>query len=490
MKSVVNKGSTFTISIPFGTAHPPAEALSRSQDEAPAPSVARNAFAQEALSWLPGEKANSQVISPAGAAALDTVESLPQSIPGEVAGARVLLVDDNRDMREYVEKLLHGRFEVVTAENGRVALEKALSNPPDIVLSDVMMPEMDGIQLLRALREQTALSMVPVILLSARAGEEARIGGMEAGADDYLTKPFSARELLARVQAHLKISRFRKEALQHELQLERELQEVRRMAAETAENISDALIAIDSEWRFTYLNPRAEKMIREAGAGGELLGSVLWEVFPQLRATEVEDQYRRCMELRIPAQFEAPLEQRWYSIRVYPAPNGIIIYAVDVTNRKIAENALRMKQEHLLLTQKAAKIGTWELDTESEYLTVSPEFAEIMGRSAHESRIRYSDFLDALFLSSDREATKEALQQSLRKNKEFITEVRLKRPDGSVRLVSNRGKVFYNQGKPVVLGVLVDIGAPELQAAKKPANPGRSVKKATKSSNLGRRSLK
>ena len=382
-----------------------------------------------------------------------------------------------------MKKLLHGRFEVTTAENGRVALEKALSHPPDIVLSDVMMPEMDGFQLLNALHEKPATSMIPVILLSARAGEEARITGMQAGADDYLIKPFSARELLARVQAHLKISRFRKEALQHEVQLERELQDARRMAAEAVENISDGLFAIDSEWRFTYLNPKAEEAAREAGGRGELLGKVLWDVFPQIRATEIEHQYRRCMELRIPAQFEAPVDHRWYGIRVYPAPDGIIVYAADVTNRKAAEIALRMKQEHLLLTQKAAKIGTWELDTESEYLTVSPEFAEIMGRSAQVSRLRYSDFLDSLFLSSDREKTEEALQQSLRKNKEFITEVRLKRPDGSVRLVSNRGKVFYNQGKPVVLGVLVDIGAPESQIAKRPASLRKSVKsKARKTS--------
>ena len=480
VKSVVDKGSTFTISIPFGTSHLPAEAVRRSEEKT-APSIARNAFVQEALSWLPGETDASQEIGPASAAGLDAIELPPEAAAGDAAATgRVLLVDDNRDMREYVEKLLHGRFEVTTAENGRVALEKALAHPPDIVLSDVMMPEMDGFQLLKALREQTATSMVPVILLSARAGEEAQIGGMEAGADDYLTKPFSARELLARVQAHLKIARFRKEALQHELQLERELQEVRRMAAETAENISDALIAIDSEWRFTYLNPRAEKMAREAGARGELTGSVFWDVFPQLRATEIEHQYRRCMELRIPAQFEAPLEQRWYGIRVYPAPDGIIVYAADVTNRKSAEIALRMKQEHLLLTQKAAKIGTWELDTESEYLTVSPEFAEIMGRSAQASRLRYSDFLDSLFLSSDREKTEEALQQSLRKNKEFITEVRLKRPDGSVRLVSNRGKVFYNQGKPVVLGALVDIGTPESQSATKPVSSRKAGKKTTK----------
>ena len=124
----------------------------------------------------------------------------------------MLLVDDNRDMRDYVYRLLRSRFQVVTAVNGRDALEKANEQMPDLVLSDVMMPEMDGFELLAALRKDQQTSSVPVVLLSARAGEDARIEGMESGADDYLVKPFTARELIARVETHIKISRIRREA--------------------------------------------------------------------------------------------------------------------------------------------------------------------------------------------------------------------------------------------------------------------------------------
>ena len=139
----------------------------------------------------------------------------------------------------------------------------------------------------------------------------------------------------------------------------------------------------------------------------------MWETFPDLRSTEFERQYRRCMELRIPVLFEAPFKRRSYSVRAYPSPGGMVIYAVDITERRDAESELRMKQEHLLLTQRAAQIGTWELDVENELLIVSPEFAEIAGLAPHTSRISYAEFLRLLFVSGDRKKTEEALQQAL-----------------------------------------------------------------------------
>jgi len=119
-------------------------------------------------------------------------------------GARVLLADDNADMRDYVRKLLVAHHEVEAVADGEAALAAARERRPDLVLTDVMTPKLDGLGLLRTLRADPRLKTVPVILLSARAGEEARVEGLEAGADDYLIKPFSARELLARVGAHVR----------------------------------------------------------------------------------------------------------------------------------------------------------------------------------------------------------------------------------------------------------------------------------------------
>ena len=115
-------------------------------------------------------------------------------------------------MRDYVSRLLAHHYDVEAVADGQIALERIRTDPPDLVLTDVMMPRLDGFGLLRDLRADPATQTIPVIVLSARAGEEARVEGLGAGADDYLIKPFSARELLARVEAHVKMARLRREA--------------------------------------------------------------------------------------------------------------------------------------------------------------------------------------------------------------------------------------------------------------------------------------
>jgi PAS domain S-box-containing protein len=446
-------GTTFTVSIPYGTTHLPQEQIV-SAEAAGRSATSREAFLQEALSWLPGQKDSS--VEYTGLTDFSSPSALAKTSPTEQA--TVLLADDNRDMREYVQRLLSSRFRVITAENGRDALEKARVHAPELVLSDVMMPEMDGFQLVAALRQSQETSSIPVVLLSARAGEESRIEGMQSGADDYLVKPFTARELLTRVEAHVNIARFRREALAREAQLHHELENARKQAAEALDHIHDVFMTYDSQWRYTYINAAAQKTF--GISLNEVLGQSLWERFPTLLGTELEKEYRRCMELRVASEFEhvSPISRRIFRVRAFPAPDGgIVVSASDITERRRAEQELRIKQEHLLLTQKAARIGSWELDLQTEQLSISPEFAEIVGLPPYVSRLRYTDFLNSLFVSSDRQQAQAALERAVRGGKEFSIELHLKHPDGTVKVVSNRGKVFYNRGTPLVLGVLVDV---------------------------------
>ena len=156
-------GTVFRVFIPFGNSHLPQDRVRPEQAQGATP-ITAGAFVQEALTWLPGGHSHEL---PANLD-MESVASIDEGTAGPAA--RVLLVDDNRDMRDYVQRLLSRRFEVITAVNGRVALQLAVADPPDLVLSDVMMPEMDGFQLLAALRENDATKTVPVVLLSARAG--------------------------------------------------------------------------------------------------------------------------------------------------------------------------------------------------------------------------------------------------------------------------------------------------------------------------------
>ena len=209
--SALGRGSTFRVSIPSGTAHLPAGQMAQGSHRAVSASSAQ-AFVEEAQRWLPDYTGAEQ-----SGAYLAVAQSEP---PAGAAGAQnmpcVLLVDDNRDMREYVTRLLSQRFSVISAEDGQAALELIDRGiQPDLVLSDVMMPRLDGFGLLKALRARPATSTTPVIFLSARAGEEARIEGIDVGADDYLIKPFSARELTARIDTHIRLSRLRRAATEH-----------------------------------------------------------------------------------------------------------------------------------------------------------------------------------------------------------------------------------------------------------------------------------
>ncbi|GAB3320778.1 hypothetical protein GCM10027451_41700 [Geodermatophilus aquaeductus] len=195
--STPDVGTTFTVTVPLGTAHLPADRLAPAAGEAPAISPGATPFVAEALRWLPS-----------------AADDVPASAPGSQGSraGRVLVADDNGDMRDYVVRLLAPVHEVRAVADGQAALEAALADPPDLVVSDVMMPRLDGMQLLAALRADPRTSRVPVVLLSARAGQEAAVEGLAAGADDYLVKPFSAQELLARVDAHLQLGRARREA--------------------------------------------------------------------------------------------------------------------------------------------------------------------------------------------------------------------------------------------------------------------------------------
>ena len=194
VSSEPGKGTTITVSVPSGSSHLPADRI-RSVSSISRLSNA-HAFVTEASGWS-SRNQPPHVTGPASA----RVDSRTRP--------RILVADDNADMREYIERILGAFAHVETVADGQAALEAAMIRPPDLLLSDVMMPRLDGFGLLRQLRANPHTRTVPVILFSARAGAEGAIEGMESGADDYLIKPFSSRELLARVNTHLQLRKLR-----------------------------------------------------------------------------------------------------------------------------------------------------------------------------------------------------------------------------------------------------------------------------------------
>jgi PAS domain S-box-containing protein len=200
-RSRLGEGTTFTIRLPFGKSHLPQEQLGVAAGTATAGGA--DAFVQEALRWLPDAQGGREIVG--------SPDLLPIGLRSRTTvGARVLVADDNADLRLYLERLLQPFYDVETVADGELALDAMRRERPALLITDVMMPRLDGFGLLAAVRADADLRGVPVVMLSARAGEESRMEGLEAGADDYLVKPFTARELLARVSAIIELDRVRR----------------------------------------------------------------------------------------------------------------------------------------------------------------------------------------------------------------------------------------------------------------------------------------
>jgi len=249
VESVYGKGSTFTVTIPLGKAHLPPERIGAGriiEFTASGPSP----FLEEALRWLPDAlpKDDEEFI------ALEDASRISPHFPiDNKTRASIVLADDNSDMRDYVRRLLMSEYEVIAVADGQQALQAMVAHKPDLVLTDVMMPKLDGFGLLKVLRENPETASIPVIMLSARAGEESRVEGLKAGADDYLFKPFSARELLARVGGALALSKVRGEAAGVLHESEKRMRQLTSL-------MPAAVYSCDQEGRITFFNRRAAEL--------------------------------------------------------------------------------------------------------------------------------------------------------------------------------------------------------------------------------------
>ena len=352
--SAPGRGTTFRVRIPFGMAHLPEDRLREPISRATA-LVAANAFVEEALRWLPEQDGAAELHAPIARDALPAADRRFAA----TFGARIVLADDNADMRTYLRDLLAPYYLVEAVADGVQALAAARRSPPELIVSDVMMPRLDGFGLIEAVRADPALGGVPVVLLSARAGEEARIEGLDAGADDYIVKPFSARELLARVGAIVELRRMRQAT---------DAASRRRTAQfETLLNAAPlGVYLLDEALVIRAANPIA----RETFGGiqdpiGRAFGEVVASDWPRPLVEEIVAVFRKTLATGEPhfalehamqhRDRDAPHYFEWQASRI-PLPDGsfgVVCYYRDVSTHVRARVALeaadRQKDEFLAM---------------------------------------------------------------------------------------------------------------------------------------------
>jgi PAS domain S-box-containing protein len=347
-ESEVGKGSSFKLSIPFASDQLPADSLDSESTGAPT-AYRAEAYVEEVLSWLKEGTANNS----------ERDIATPDAMGGIKMQGRILVADDNSDMRGYIGRLLGVHWDVETVEDGNAAIEAIRQNRPDLVVTDAMMPQLDGFGLLDAIRNAPDLRDLPVIMLSARAGEEARIEGLGAGADYYLTKPFSARELVAQVNANLTLARVRRDATR-DLRVSEEALRRRTTQFETLLNEAPmGVYLVDADFKIQAVNPTAWPVFGDIpdliGRDFEEIIHILW---PERYASEVVRLFRLTVATGEPYVAPEHIEQRrdravteYYEWRInrIPLPEGR--YGVVCYFRDISAHVRARQQRELLINE-------------------------------------------------------------------------------------------------------------------------------------------
>jgi len=440
VKSKPGAGSTFTVTLPVGKDHLPAGQVVSTMQAVPA---RVDAYVEEALKWLPGEIPSNDINLPA----------LQDGIK-----PKVLLADDNADMRDYLKRLLDPQYEVITAENGIIVLDKLRTLRPDLIISDVMMPGIDGFELVKRLKQNPEQAQIPILLLSARAGEEATVEGLQSGADDYLVKPFSAKELLSRIQSNIKIAQVRNNTAE----------QLRSLFMQTPVGIS---ILRGPQFVIELAN---ESMLKIWGKTKDIIGAPIIEALPEVAGTKYPELLSQVYHKGITHHAN---ESSAYLIRnglpelvyfnfVYQplyeldgTISGIMVAANEVTDQVEARKKVEDAEGRLRLAAEGTGLGTWDLNLQTREIIYSPRLNQIFGHD-RDMVMTHAQMRSQIHPDDIHVRVEKAFEEAM-KTGTYAYEARLLWKDGTIRWIRTRGKVLYDDaGKPVrMLGTMFEITA-------------------------------
>ena len=427
------EGSIFKIKIPLGKDHLQKEQVSDTETR-PLLRKEQGNFLKEAVGLLDENNIFSDTSVNSNISDYEEDQESDKNIS-------VLIVDDNADMRSYLTRLLDPYFTVQIAVNGKDAIEKASINKPDVIVSDIMMPVMDGREMLKFLKSDYTLEHVPVIFLSARAGEESRIEGIEWGADDYLVKPFSARELLTKVRAQIRIYKARTET-------ESKLRNIF-LQAPVAIGIfrgQSLVIELANAMMLRYWGKTADQVIgkpfRSAfkSIPSDGFDQVALEVLHTgeskvLREWPVEvGRFHKVQKLYLNLTFEALKEENDVS-------SGVMVIANDVTELITSMDFIKDSEERFRLLSDSMPQLVWTISKSREQNFYNSFIFSYSG-------LKREDLKDVgliqLIHPDDQQGNLDAWNRSMETGEDFIYEHRYRRHDGQYRWHLSRGVAQRN----------------------------------------------
>lgn len=437
VESQPGKGSVFSVHIPFGKEHLPMSQIQSGQTDFN--DTISNAFVMEATTLLDVELAtDDQTAVPASASDREVV----------------LIVDDNADMRQHIKSLIAPKYDIITASNGVDALPKIARYKPSLILSDIMMPEMDGIELLRHVKEGPETAQIPMILITARAGEESKVEGYEIGADDYLVKPFSTNELLARIKAQIRMAKARK------LEEERLQGFLMQMPAAVA-------LVEGPDYKYTMVNAMFQMISGKTSA--DLIGHTIQEAFPELAGQQVLEMYNQVYESGKPlTRYELPvswlygnkIRTGYFDIVIYPIKDEagklteLMLHAVESTGQVLARKKIEESEEKFRTLTETLPQLVWMTDAKGAQLFASGRWVEYTGiMPSDENSWR------EIVHENDIQNIAESWGKSLQTGETYRVEVRLKSTEGEYRWHYGQGEPIRNEEGDIInwIGAFTDI---------------------------------
>ena len=458
VESRIDQGSTFTVTVPAGYSHLPADRIA---GIAAAQPFARSGLhLHDAMPWLP------------------TIETDSAPITAKRDGGprpRILIADDNADMRGYLRRVLQAQYDVETVADGRAALEAIGDNPPDLILADLMMPQIDGFEMLRSIRTNPAVAALPVILLTARADEQSMVEAMEARADDYLTKPFSAQELLARVGGHIAIAKLRRESSESlrvsREQFARQVSDFETLLREIPLGIA---VASDADCETIRINPEFARIlgvdpatnVSKSGRGSDSLPFRIFSNGTELTPDELPMQIaaRQAGEIR---NFEADIiradgsvcRELGHAVPLFDdngRVRGSLGVFVDITERRRIEEALRESEQRFRNMAENAPVMIWVTNADGSCTYVNRQWCEFTGT-------RLEDNLGLAWTHrthpEDQKSAADTFIGAHAARTPFRLEYRLRRHDGAWRWAVDSGTPrFADDGSFLgYIGSVIDI---------------------------------